>query len=350
VTNDSGAARGMAAVRGFGSDNHSGVHPEVLEAIAAANVGHAFAYGEDLWTARAIDVLQGHFGQDAQVAFTFNGTGTNIIALSALCRPWESVICAQTAHINVDECAAPEHIANVKLVPVATADGKLTPDLVRAHLTGFGFEHHAQPRVVSVSNVAELGTVYSPFELRALADLAHAHDMALHVDGARIANAAAGLGVPLSALAGEAGVDALSLGGTKNGMLAGEAVVLFGEARSSDLPYIRKQSAQLASKMRFVAAQFLAMFDGDLWLRCASHANAMAARLAAGAQGAGIEITQPVQANEVFALLPPEATPRLQERFKFYVWDESRNEVRWVASWDTTEDDVDELVQALSAI
>lgn len=344
----------MTIVRGFGSDNHAGVHPAVLAAIAEANVGHAFAYGDDPWTARAITVLQGRFGEEAQVALTFNGTGTNVIALSALCRPWESVICAESAHINVDECGAPEHIANVKLVPVATPDGKLTPELVRPHLTGFGFEHHAQPRVISISNVAELGTVYTPDELRALADLAHENGMFLHVDGARICNAAAGLGVPLAALASEAGVDALSLGGTKNGMLAGEAIVLFGDARTSALPYVRKQSAQLASKMRFVAVQFIAMFEGDLWLECASHANAMAARLAAGASDAGIELAQRVQANEVFALLPRVATPALQERFRFYVWDEtpneSSNEVRWVTSWDTTEDDVDELVEALRAL
>lgn len=340
--------------RGFGSDNHAGVHPAVLAAIAEANAGHVPAYGDDPWTARATDVLRRHFGAGAQIALTFNGTGTNVIALSALCRPWESVICAESAHINVDECGAPEHIANVKLVPVATPDGKLTPDLVRPHLTGFGFEHHAQPRVISVSNVSELGTVYAPGELRALADLAHEHGMALHVDGARIANAAAGLGVPLAAIAADAGVDALSLGGTKNGMLAGEAVVLFGGSRTEDLAYIRKQSAQLASKMRFVAAQFIAMFEGDLWHECASHANAMAARLHAGASAAGIEFTQPVQANELFALLPAEVTPALQERFRFYVWEESRgrpvNEVRWVTSWDTAEADVDDLVEALRAI
>lgn len=344
------AEKTSARLRGFGSDNQAGVHPAVLAAIAEANVGHAPAYGDDPWTARAVEVLQGHFGQDAQVALTFNGTGTNVISLSTLCRPWESVICAETAHINVDECGAPEHIANVKLVPVATPDGKLSPELVRPHLTGFGFEHHAQPRVISVSNVTELGTVYTPSELRALADLAHGHGMALHVDGARICNAAAGLDVRLCTLANEAGVDALSLGGTKNGMLAGEAVVLFGDARTAALPYVRKQSAQLASKMRFVAAQFLAMFESDLWWECASHANAMAARLASGASGAGIELTQPVQANEVFALLPGAATPALQERFRFYVWDESRNEVRWVTSWDTAEEDVDEFVEALRAI
>ncbi len=334
--------------RGFGSDNHAGVHPAVLDAIAEVNEGHVPAYGEDVFTQRAQSVLRRHLGEDAQIAFTFNGTGANVVSLGALCRPWESAICAATAHINVDECGAPEHIANVKLVPADTPDGKLTPDLVRPHLVGFGFEHHAQPRVISVSNVSELGGVYSPDELRDLADLAHEHGIYLHVDGARICNAAAALGMSLRAVSADAGVDALSLGGTKNGMLAGEAVVLFGGARSEDLPYVRKQSGQLSSKMRFVAAQFLAMFDGDLWHECASHANAMAARLAEGARAAGIEITHPVDANEVFAILPREVTPVLEERFRFYVWDEERNEVRWVTSWSTAEEDVDSLVAALA--
>ncbi len=341
----------MEPWRGFGSDNHSGVHPEVLAAIAEANVGHAHAYGDDPWTARAIRALRSQVGDEAQVAFVFNGTGANVVGLGAICRPWESVVCAESAHIMTDECAAPEHIANVKLIPVATPDGKLTPELVAPALTGFGFEHHAQPKVISVSNVTELGTVYSARELRALADLAHSKGMLLHVDGARIANAAVGGGAPLSALGSDAGVDVLSLGGTKNGMLAGEAVVLFGDARTDDLAYVRKQSGQLASKMRFISAQFVAMYEGDLWRRAASSANLMARRLAEGAQARGIEIAFPVQANEVFALLPDDAIPELQERFHFYAWEEGlaegRSLVRWVTSWDTTSVEVDELVRAL---
>ena len=341
----------MESWRGFGSDNHSGVHPEVLAAIAEANVGHAHAYGDDPWTARAIRAVRSQLGDEAQVAFVFNGTGANVVGLSAVCRPWESVICAESAHIMTDECAAPEHIANVKLIPVPTPDGKLTPELVKPALTGFGFEHHAQPKVISVSNVTELGTVYSARELRALADLAHSKGMLLHVDGARIANAAVGGGAPLSGLAGDSGVDVLSLGGTKNGMLAGEAVVLFGSARTDDLAYVRKQSGQLASKMRFVSAQFVAMFEGDLWRRAASDANLMARRLSEGAQSKGIEIAFPVEANEVFALVADDAIPELQERFHFYSWEEGlaegRSLVRWVTSWDTTSADVDDLVRAL---
>jgi len=333
--------------RGFGSDNHSGVHPEVLAAIAEANDGHAHAYGDDPWTTGAKDELRRHLGEDCDIAFVWNGTGANCVSFAAACRPWESVICAATAHINCDECAAPERIAGVKLVPVETPDGKLTPELVGPRLTGFGFEHSAQPRVISVSNVAELGTVYSPEELRTLADLAHANGMLLHVDGARIANAVASVGCTLRELTADAGVDILSLGGTKNGMLAGEAVVLFGDARTADLAYVRKQLTQLASKMRFVAVQYSAMFRGELWLDSARHANEMAARLARGARERGVEITQRVDANEVFAILPAEMIAPLQERFHFYVWDETRSIVRWVTSWDTTTDDVDALVAAL---
>lgn len=333
--------------RGFGSDNHSGVHPQVLEAIAAANSGHAHGYGDDPWTVRAIEVVRGHLGEDCDVAFVFNGTGANCISFAAACRPWESVICATTAHINCDECGAPERLGHIKLVTVDTPDGKLTPQLVHPYLTGFGFEHAAQPKVISISNVSELGTVYTPDQTRALADLAHEHDMLLHVDGARLANAAASLGCTLHELVTDAGVDLLSLGGTKNGMLGGEAVVLLGDARTSVLPYARKQSGQLASKLRFVSAQFSAMFEGSLWLDSARHANEMATLLAQGASEKGIEITQPVDANEVFAVLPAQKIAPLQERFHFYVWDEPRNVVRWVTSWDTTPEDVSALIEAL---
>lgn len=333
--------------RGFGSDNHSGVHPEVLASIMAANLGHAHGYGEDPWTEHAIELVRAHVGADCDVAFVFNGTGANCVTFSALCRGWESVICAESAHIHNDEAGAPERVGGVKLVPIATPDGKLTPALVEPHLGVLGFEHATQPRVISVSNVSELGTVYTAEELRALADLAHARGMWLHVDGARIANAAAALGVSLAEITSEAGVDALSLGGTKNGMLAGEAVVLFGEARTLSLVFARKQSAQLASKMRFVAAQFEAMFEGGLWLESASHANAMAARLAEGAERAGVRLAQPVEANEVFAYLPAESILALRDRFHFYVWDEPASLVRWVTSWDTRPEDVDELVGAL---
>jgi len=332
----------------FGSDNHSGVHPRVLEAIVEANAGHTHAYGEDAWTREAKARFHGLFGENIDVAFTFNGTGANVVAIASLCRPWESVICAETAHINVDECAAPERVAGVKLVPVVTPDGKLTPGLVRPHLKGFGFEHHAQPRLISVSQASEYGTVYSPDELRALADLAHAHGLLLHVDGARFAGALASMGCSAREMVSDTGVDALTFGGTKNGMLCGEAVVLLHGAPSDVLAFVRKQCGQLASKMRFVSAQFSAMLEGDLWLELARHANAMAARLAEGVIGVpGVSITQKAQANEVFATLPAEVIAPLAEEFGFYVWDESTAEVRWVTSWDTRPEDVDAFVAAV---
>lgn len=338
--------------RGFGSDNHAGVVPDVMAAIMAANLGHAHGYGDDEWTAEATAVLKRHLGSDCDIAFVFNGTGANCVCFAAVCRPWEAVVCARSAHINTDECAAPERLAGVKLVPVDTPDGKLTPALVRPHLTGFGFEHAAQPRVISISNVTELGTVYTPAEIAALAGLAREHGMLLHVDGARIANAAASLGCGLSELARDAGVDLLSLGATKLGALGAEAVVLFADARTDVLPYVRKQTGQLASKMRFASAQFTALFEGELWLECARNANAMAARLAAGARAAGVELAYAPQANEVFAYLDAGRVPALQERFGFYTWDETpdargRLLVRWVTAWDTTEADVDAFVEAL---
>lgn len=339
----------MATWRGFGSDNHSGAHPAVLEKMAEANQGHFHAYGEDPWTERAAELVRVALGaSEAQVAFVLNGTGANCVGLAASCRQWESVICPATAHLNTDECAAPERVAGVKLVPVETPDGKLTPELVRPHLRGFGFEHSAQPRVISISQATELGTTYTAEETAALASLAHAHGMLLHVDGARLANAAVGQGAELRELVTDPGVDVLSFGGTKNGLVFGEAVVLLThDAATDDLRFVRKQLTQLASKHRFVAAQFVAALEDGLWRRNAEHANAMAQRLAQGAADKGMEIAHPVQANEVFAVLPPERIAELQQRFHFYVWDEARSLVRWVTSWDTTPEDVDALLGEL---
>lgn len=337
----------MAQRVSFGSDNHSGVHPQVMEAIARANEGYVHAYGDDPWTLEAVALLREVFGEHIEVVFTFNGTGGNVVSLGGACRPWESAICAQSAHINTDECGAPERVAGVKLVPVATKDGKLTAELVRPHLTGFGFEHHAQPRVISVSQATEYGTVYSIEELRALSDTAHSHGMLLHVDGARFANAVAGAGCNPGEMFVQGGIDILTFGGTKNGMLLGEAVVVADGISPEVLHYVRKQCGQLASKMRFISAQFSAMLSEGLWLRCAAHANEMAARLAEGARALGIEVTQAVEANEVFAILPARVVPSLSERFGFYTWDEARHEVRWVTSWSTQAEDVDEFVLAL---
>lgn len=340
----------MDTSRGFGSDNHSGAHPAVLEALAHVNEGHVPAYGYDPHTFRADALFRELLGDECDVHYVFNGTGANVVSLSSLMRRQDSVICSTQAHINMDECGAPERLAGAKLVTVETPDGKLTPDLVKPYLTGFGFEHHSQPRVISVSQVSELGTVYTTDELRVLADLAHEHDMYLHVDGARIANAIASLGVSPREAITDAGVDVVSFGGTKNGMVFGEAVVHLGDARQDDMLFTRKQLGQLASKTRFISAQFEAMFTDDLWLENARHANAMATLLAKEARGLGIQVTQRVDANEVFAVLPPDVTKAAQEQYAFYVWDETTNEVRWVASWDTTENDVRDFAALLSEL
>jgi threonine aldolase len=335
--------------RSFASDNNAGAHPEVIAALARVNDGHVRAYGDDPYTASAVVRLREHLGAAAEIFFVYGGTGANVLGLQALMRPHEAVICSQHAHIHVDECGAPERFIGCKLVGVDAPDGKVTPQAVLARLGVVGNEHHSQPRVVSISQATEYGTVYTPDEVRALAETAHAHGLWLHVDGARLANAAASLGVPLRAITGDAGVDVLSLGGTKNGLVGGEAVVFFDPVRAEHFRFMRKQGMQLPSKMRFIAAQFEALFTDDLWLWSAQHANAMAHRLAERVRGIqGVTITQSVDANAVFALLPPHVIPALQEEFFFYVWDESRSEVRLMASWDTTTEDVDAFASTIA--
>jgi threonine aldolase len=331
----------MSERRGFASDNHAGVHPEVMEAIVAANGGHAEAYGGDPWTARAQERFREHFGPAARAFPVFNGTGANVLCIGALTHPWEAVVCARTAHLHVDECGAPER-AGRKLLVVDTPDGRLAPELIAPLLTRIGDEHVVQPRLISIAQSTELGTVYPPAAVAALADWAHAHGMVLHVDGARLCNAAAALGVPLRALTTDAGVDAVSFGGTKNGLMGAEAVVLLRDELGDGFKYRRKQAMQLASKMRYISAQLDALLSDGLWERSAAHANAMARRLAAAVGDLeGVRVTQPVEANAVFAVLPPPVTERLQESWPFYVWDEATGEVRWMASWDTTEEEVD---------
>lgn len=338
--------------RSFASDNNSGAHPAALVAITEANDDHVHAYGDDPWTARGIRAVRGLVGEAAEVFFVFNGTGANVTGLGALLRPGDAVVCAESAHIAVDECGAPERLTGCKLIDVPTCDGKLTPAAVEATLGVLGVEHHAQPRVASISQVAETGTVYTPDEVRALADVCHANGLRLHMDGARVANAAAALDLPVSAFTRDAGVDVLSFGGTKNGLLYGEAVVFFDAAAADRFRFQRKSAAQLASKMRFIGAQFAAVYGSSLWLELARRANAMAARLAAATVDAGIELAWPAQANEVFAVLPPAAVAPLREVADFYEW-ETRADgsvvARWVCSWDTAEEDVDRFVAAIPA-
>lgn len=327
--------------KGFASDNNSGVHPNMLKAMEAANAGHFTGYGNDPFTEKAKAVFKEIFGSDTEVFFVFNGTGANVLGLSSVTRSFNSIICAETAHIQEDECGAPEKFTGCKLLPVEPVNGKLTPETVKHHLKGFEFEHHSQPRVISISQVTEMGTVYQPIEIKALADLAHENNMLLHMDGARIANAAAALNMDFRAFTRDCGVDILSFGGTKNGMMMGEAVVFFNPELTRQTKYIRKQSMQLYSKMRFVGAQFLAYFENDLWKETASHANKMAKLLENEvAKIPEIRITQPVEANGVFAIVPRKIIKPLQEQFFFYIWNENLSEVRWMTSFDTTEKEI----------
>jgi threonine aldolase len=337
-----------ADIRGFASDNYSGVHPEILAAIAAANGGHQPSYGGDVYTQRLRDVFRHHFGPDARTYPVLTGTGANVIALQAACDRWASVICADSAHIHVDECGAPEKVGGLKLLTVPTTDGKLTVDAIRREARGFDDEHRAQPQVVSLAQPTELGTVYTPAEIRAITAFAHAHDMLVHVDGARLANAAAHLGLPLRAFTTDAGVDILSFGGTKNGMLLGEAVVILNSVLDRGVDYLRKASMQLASKMRFISAQFLALLDGDLWLRNATHANAMATLLDEQIRDLpGLTVNYPVQGNALFVTLPEPALAALHEQFHFYDWAGSPAQARWMTTFDTTPDDIQGLVKAV---
>ena len=334
--------------RGFGSDNHSGFSPEVLEALAKANSEHALAYGDDEVTARLEKLIQATFGSQARIYLVFNGTGANVLCIDAMCRSHEAVVCAETAHINVDECGAPQRVVGCRLLTVDTPDGKLTPALVKTRLHGFGFEHHSQPKAISISQPTELGTLYTLQEIRSLADLAHSHNMYLHVDGARLDNAAVALGCSFREMTTDCGVDALSFGGTKNGLLMGESCVLLNPALDVEMKYRRKQMTQLGSKMRFMAAQMECYLESGMWKRNAEHSNRMAQLLRAEVeQVAGVKIMYPVQVNSVFAQLPRDVWHRLQQRYFFYDWDEDADVVRWMCSFDTTEQDIYDFVNAL---
>lgn len=337
-------------MRSFASDNNSGVHPRVMDAIIKANDNHAVGYGDDPWTAAATSKIQEVFGKDASPFFVFNGTGANSVALQAITRPFNSILCAETAHIYVDECGAPARMTGCAIVPIPAADGKLTPELIRPHLRNFGVCHHSQPKAVYISQVSELGTIYTVEEVKAIADLLHSYDMYLHMDGARLANACERLGCSMRELTVEAGVDILSFGGTKNGMMMGEAVISFRPEISENLQYYRKQSAQLASKLRYLSAQFIPYLDG-LWLENARRANAAATRLAEALKRyPEIRFTQKIESNQLFFTIPAEPLKKLQEKYFFYMWNEAINEARLVTSWDTTDEDIAEIEQTLQEI
>jgi threonine aldolase len=339
--------------RNFASDNNAGVHPEVLEAIARANQGHVVAYGDDPYTRSAVAKFEEHFGAGIDVFFTFNGTGANVLGLQALNRPYHAVLCSDYAHIYTDECGAPEKHTGCKLIPLPHQDGKVTIDSVRHAYHGIGDQHHVQVRVISITQSTEMGTVYQPQEIQALAQFAHEHEMFLHVDGARIANAAANLGQTLRQATRDLGVDVLSFGGTKNGIMGGEAVIFFdrglGHPRSSaDFLYLRKQGMQLASKMRFIAAQFEVLLTNDLWRRSAEHANRMARLLEAELRRIPqVKVVWKVEANGVFAQIPRHAVQKIKDRYFFYMWIEEECIVRWMCSFDTTEEDVKEFVKVV---
>ncbi len=341
----------MQVSKGFASDNNSGVHNKILKAIEEANRGHVAGYGNDIYTQKAIEIFREQFGPETEVFFVFNGTGANVLGLSTVTHSFNSILCAETAHIQEDECGAPEKFTGCKLLPVETVNGKLTPGRVEHHLKGFNFEHHSQPRVISISQVTEMGTVYQPHEIIALADLAHKNGMYLHMDGARIANAAVSLDMDFKAFTKDCGVDILSFGGTKNGMMMGEAVLFFNPGLTGLTKYIRKQSMQLYSKMRFVGAQFIAYFENDLWKNSARHANKMAKLLEAEVlKIPEIKITQPVDANGVFAIVPPEIIGPLQQKFFFYIWNQVTSEVRWMTSFDTKEEEIFEFVELIKRL
>jgi threonine aldolase len=328
--------------KGFASDNNSGAQPQILAAMIEANQGHATGYGDDEYTRRVTELFKEHFGDDVDVNIVFNGTASNVLGIMAAGRSYNSVICTDTAHINVDECGAPEKVAGTKVIGVPHENGKLLPERVMPHLHGFGFEHHSQPGILSISQVTELGTVYTPDEVRALADLAHSHGMMLHMDGARIANAAASLNLSFRKFTRDCGVDVLSFGGTKNGMIMGEALLFFRKEFSQGFKYLRKQHMQLFSKMRFVSAQFNAYFKDNLWLTSAMHSNKMARLLENKLEDIDqVQITRPVEANGVFAIIPEHWIAPLQNKYFFYMWDEAVNEVRWMCSFDTTVDDIE---------
>jgi threonine aldolase len=341
----------MRCKRGFASDNNAGIHENVLKAIEESNYGHCIGYGDDPFTESAKDKFREHFGNDVDVYFVFTGTAANVLGLSAVTRTFHSIICSELSHLNVDECGAPENFSGTKLLTVPTPDGKIKPGQIEPLLSVFGNEHHVQPKAISVTQVTEVGTVYGPDELRALSEIAHGNSMLLHMDGARIANAAASLETDLKTITADAGVDVLSFGGTKNGMMAGEAVVFFDPKLSEGFKYIRKQGMQLFSKMRFISAQFSAYLTDGLWLSNARHANEMTGLLASRlADIPGIEITQEVQANGVFAIIPGEYVEAIQNEYFFYVWDESGPVVRLMTSWDTQEEDIELFIATLKRI
>lgn len=338
-------------MKSFASDNNSGVHSSVLDAILRANQGHAIGYGDDPWTKEAEELFKLNFGNQCETYFVFNGTGSNIISLQLITRPYNSIICAETAHINVDECGAPVKSTGCPVIPVPVSNGKLTPEIIMPFLHGFGIEHHSQPGAIYISQCTELGTVYTIEEIKAITKLAHENGIYVHMDGARLANAAVYLNASFKEMTTDCGIDVLSFGGTKNGLMGGESVVVLNPQLFNKAKYIRKQSAQLASKMRYISAQFVAYLTDDLWLKNAVHSNRMAGLLYENLKKyPGISFTQEVETNAIFFKLPKQLSNRLLEKWFFYYWNENEGEIRLVTSFDTDENDINEFIDDLDNI
>ncbi len=335
--------------RGFASDNNAGIHTEIIREISEANAGHVIGYGSDIYTEKATALFKEQFGASTETFFVFTGTAANVLGLSGITQSWNSVITASTSHLEQDECGAFEKLTGSKVLTVDTTDGKINPDLVEKHMHGFDFEHHSQPKVISITQASEMGTVYTPDEIETLADFAHNRGMLLHMDGARIANAAVSLGLPFKSFTTDAGVDVLSFGGTKNGMMFGEAVCFLRPGFTENFKYIRKQGMQLASKMRFISAQYIAYLHNDLWKKNATHSNSMARMLANNLRSVkGITITQPVESNGVFVIIPHDIAEKVRSHYFFYPWNEKISEYRLMTSWDTKEEDIEDFVNLLS--
>jgi threonine aldolase len=334
--------------RGFGSDNNAGIHPDILKEIMSSKTGHAAGYGSDVYTEQAQNIFKDHLGSETETFFVFTGTAANVLGLSGILKSWNSVITASTAHLEGDECGAPEKFIGCKVLVVDAPDGKINPELIEKHMHGIDFEHHSQPKVISITQATEMGTVYSADEIATIASYAHSRSMLLHMDGARIANAAVSLNLPFKAFTTDAGVDVLSFGGTKNGMMCGESICFLKPGLSTDFKYIRKQGMQLASKMRFISAQYIGYFRNDLWKKCASNSNAMAKIFAEKLkQIPEVEVTQKVQSNGVFVIIPDKVAEKMRNFYFFYPWDEKKSEWRLMCSWDTEEGDIEDFVTLL---
>jgi threonine aldolase len=334
--------------RGFASDNNAGIHPDILKEIISSNFGHVTGYGSDVYTEQAVSLFKEHFGNLAETYFVFTGTAANVLGLSGIMKSWNSIITASTAHLEGDECGAPEKFIGCKVLVVDTPDGKISPELIEKHMYGIDFEHHSQPKVISITQSTEMGTVYTVAEITGIATFAHARGMLLHMDGARLANAAVSLSLPFKAFTTDAGVDVLSFGGTKNGMMSGESVCFLKSGLANDFKYIRKQGMQLASKMRFISAQYIGYFRNDLWKKCASNSNAMARMLADELKLIPeVQVTQEVQSNGVFVIMPADVAEKMRNHYFFYPWDEKRSEWRLMASWDTKEEDIEDFIDLL---